>query len=112
MHNFNEILNFKNNNNIFEEEEIININKQTIKIGVKQRTTRKYLTLVSGIDTKYDYKTLLSDIKKEFQCNGAIIENKKNERVIQLNGNQKDKMFHFLINNNIATRDMIKLSGI
>ena len=112
MHNFNEILNFTPFNNIFEEDEITNINKQTIKIGVKQRNTKKYLTMITGIDTKYDYKTLLSDIKKEFQCNGAIIENKKNEKVIQLNGNQKDKMFKFLIDNNIATRDMIKLSGI
>lgn len=112
MQNYGEILNFKNNNNIFEEDEIENINKQTIKISVKQRKANKFLTIIEGIDTKYDYKNLLSDMKKDFQCNGAIVQNKKKETVIQLNGNHKDKIYKFLIKNDLATSDMIKLSGL
>jgi len=112
MQNYGEILNFKNNNNIFEDDELENINKQTIIISVKQRKAKKYFTIINGIDTKYNYKTLLSDIKKEFQCNGAIVQNKKKETVIQLNGNHKDKMYKFLIDNDLATSDMIKLSGL
>lgn len=66
-----------------------------IHIRIQQRNGRKTLTTVQGIPAKFDYKKILKAIKKDFACNGTIIDDKDGE-VIQLQGDQRNKIKEFL----------------
>jgi translation initiation factor 1 len=71
-----------------------------IHIRIQQRNGRKTLTTVQGIPKKFDHKKILKVIKKEFACNGTIIdeaESKGMGDVIQLQGDQRNKIKDFLI---------------
>jgi len=111
MQNDTVILNFQKSSILFDDENEIQ-NFENIHIITRKRNSKNFLTFITGIDDKYDYKLILSDIKKEFACNGAVIHNKTYGKAIQLNGNHKDKVAKYLINSNVATKDMIKLQGV
>ncbi|KAK3941896.1 translation initiation factor SUI1-domain-containing protein [Diplogelasinospora grovesii] len=67
-----------------------------IHIRIQQRNGRKTLTTIQGIPDNFDYKKILKVIKKEFACNGTIIEDKDGD-VIQLQGDQRVKIKEFLV---------------
>ncbi|KAK1768755.1 eukaryotic translation initiation factor eIF-1 [Phialemonium atrogriseum] len=73
--------------------------QDSIHIRIQQRNGRKTLTTVQGIPPKFDHKKILKVIKKEFACNGTIIsdtESKGMGEVIQLQGDQRNKIKDFL----------------
>ncbi|KAL1851015.1 hypothetical protein VTK73DRAFT_9560 [Phialemonium thermophilum] len=76
-----------------------NKTQDSIHIRIQQRNGRKTLTTVQGIPPKFDHKKILKVIKKEFACNGTIIsdtESKGMGEVIQLQGDQRNKIKEFL----------------
>ncbi|KAH8900129.1 translation initiation factor [Thozetella sp. PMI_491] len=73
--------------------------QEYIHIRIQQRNGRKTLTTVQGIPPKFDHKKILKVIKKDFACNGTIIsdtESKGMGEVIQLQGDQRNKIKEFL----------------
>lgn len=69
-----------------------------IHIRIQQRNGRKSLTTVTGIPKKFSRKKIIAVVRKEFACNGTIVTDEELGEVIQLQGDQRDKMFGFLIN--------------
>jgi len=69
---------------------------QNIHIRIQQRNGRKTLTTISGIPTKFDLKKILKVIKKQFACNGTVVQDEKAGDVIQLQGDQRTSMKDFL----------------
>ncbi|KIW04139.1 translation initiation factor SUI1 [Verruconis gallopava] len=67
-----------------------------IHIRIQQRNGRKTLTTVSGIPSKFDLKKILKVIKKEFACNGTVVNDEKVGDVIQLQGDQRTNIRTFL----------------
>jgi len=67
-----------------------------IHIRIQQRNGRKTLTTVSGIPSKFDLKKILKVIKKEFACNGTVVNDEKVGDVIQLQGDQRNNVRTFL----------------
>jgi translation initiation factor 1 len=45
-----------------------------VHIRIQQRNGRKTLTTVQGIAEKFDKKKLVRSFKKEFACNGTVVE--------------------------------------
>lgn len=43
-------------------------------IRVQQRNGRKSLTTVQGLKKEYSYSKILKDLKKEFCCNGTVVQ--------------------------------------
>ena len=43
-----------------------------VHIRVQQRTGRKSITTVSGLNPELDFKLLLKELKRKFSCNGSI----------------------------------------
>ena len=64
-----------------------------------------------GIDTAVDYKKVLKAFKKEFCCNGTVVEDPEHGTVIQLQGDQRANVSSFLINEGIVKKDAIKIHG-
>ena len=43
-------------------------------IRIQQRNGRKSLTTVQGLKKEYSYNKILKDLKKEFCCNGTVVQ--------------------------------------
>ncbi|KAK7467052.1 Eukaryotic translation initiation factor eIF-1 [Stygiomarasmius scandens] len=81
-----------------------------IHIRIQQRNGRKTLTTLQGLPKQYDPKKLLKAFKKEFACNGTLVDDEKMGQVIQLQGDQRSKISTFLTDNGIE-RSTIKVHG-
>ncbi|GAA5853501.1 hypothetical protein JCM8547_002481 [Rhodosporidiobolus lusitaniae] len=81
-----------------------------IHIRIQQRNGRKTITTLQGVPTEYDPKKLLKAFKKEFACNGSIVEHEEMGKVIQLQGDQRQNIFNILIEEGLD-KDTIKVHG-
>jgi translation initiation factor 1 len=86
-------------------------NKSKVEISVQQRNGRKQITIISGLAVDLDTKKILRYLKKIYHCNGAIIVDDKFGEIITLTGNQKENVYHFLINTKICEKDEIIVKG-
>ncbi|KAF8652713.1 hypothetical protein AX16_004217 [Volvariella volvacea WC 439] len=99
-----------------EEGELLQDNQDVgsqadyIHIRIQQRNGRKTLTTLQGLPKQYDAKKLLKAFKKEFACNGTLVDDEKMGQVIQLQGDQRAKISTFLTDNGID-RSTIKVHG-
>ncbi|XP_078447732.1 protein translation factor SUI1 homolog 2-like isoform X1 [Wolffia australiana] len=48
--------------------------KEYVHVRVQQRNGRKCLTTVQGLKKQYSYSKILKDLKKEFCCNGTVVQ--------------------------------------
>ena len=48
--------------------------KEYVHVRVQQRNGRKSLTTVQGLKKEYSYNKILKDLKKEFCCNGTVVQ--------------------------------------
>ena len=55
-----------------------------VHIRIQQRNGRKTLTTVQGLSSEYDFKKIVKVAKKEFACNGTVVEHPEYGEVIQL----------------------------
>ncbi|KEI39505.1 uncharacterized protein L969DRAFT_17428 [Mixia osmundae IAM 14324] len=82
-----------------------------VHVRVQQRNGRKTLTTIQGIDEKkFSLKNILKHFKKEYSCNGTLIEDDDLGRVIQLQGDHRAKVAPFLLELGIS-KESIKLHG-
>ncbi|UZJ54491.1 hypothetical protein CBS101457_003811 [Exobasidium rhododendri] len=81
-----------------------------IHIRIQQRNGRKTLTTLQGLPKEYDQKKILKAFKKEFACNGTIVDDEELGQVIQLQGDQRQKISAFLIEEGINKTD-VKVHG-
>jgi len=81
-----------------------------IHIRIQQRNGRKTLTTVQGLPGDYDQKKLLKAFKKEFACNGTLVQDEELGQVIQLQGDQRLKVQNFLSEEGIDKK-IIKIHG-
>ncbi|KAK3242412.1 hypothetical protein CYMTET_47897 [Cymbomonas tetramitiformis] len=83
-----------------------------IHVRVQQRNGRKSLTTVQGIQESFDYKKVLKAFKKQFCCNGTVVEDVELGKVIQLQGDQRKNVHQFLVQEGIVkNKDLIKIHG-
>ncbi|PSE37170.1 translation initiation factor SUI1 [Acinetobacter nosocomialis] len=82
-----------------------------VHIRVQQRNGRKCLTTVQGLGTDYNYNTILKDLKKDFCCNGTVVQDKALGKVIQLQGDQRKNVSNFLMNAGLVKKDRVKIHG-
>jgi translation initiation factor 1 len=68
-----------------------------IHISLKQRNGRKTITFIEGLATDLDLKKIVRALKKSFQTNGAIIDNKEGGKILQLNGDHRENVKNFFI---------------
>ncbi|KAI8612306.1 translation initiation factor SUI1 [Chytriomyces sp. MP71] len=89
----------------------LDVQQGYIHIRIQQRNGRKTLTTVQGLADEIDPKKVLKAFKKDFACNGNIIEDEEHGECIQLQGDQRSKVLQFLVEQDISTKDKIKVHG-
>lgn len=82
-----------------------------VHIRVQQRNGKKCLTTVQGLPAKYDYNRILKALKKEFCCNGTVVEDGETGKVIQLQGDQRKHVSDFIVKESLVKKDMLKIHG-
>lgn len=82
-----------------------------VHIRIQQRNGRKTLTTVQGLSDEYDLKKIVRVCKKEFSCNGTVVEHPEYGEVLQLQGDQRNKICVFLSDANLVKQDQIKVHG-
>lgn len=85
--------------------------KDYVHIRIQQRNGKKSLTTVQGLKQQYDYKKVLKALKKEFCCNGTVVDDPELGQVIQLQGDQRKNVLEFLTQEKLVKKDMIKIHG-
>ncbi|KAL4327869.1 hypothetical protein AHAS_Ahas13G0143200 [Arachis hypogaea] len=48
--------------------------KEYVHVRIQQRNGRKSLTTVQGLKKEFSYTKILKDLKKEFCCNGTVVQ--------------------------------------
>lgn len=85
-----------------------------IHIRIKQRTGKKHITTVEGLPNDLDMPLILSAMKKRFNCNGHLAkpdDEDSDDLIIQLTGDQRDRVQEFLVSEEIADKDSIYIHG-
>jgi translation initiation factor 1 len=85
--------------------------KEYVHIRIQQRNGKKSLTTVQGLKKEFSYEKILKDLKKEFCCNGNVVNCKDLGKIIQLQGDQRKNVSHFLVHANLVRMDSIKIHG-
>lgn len=85
--------------------------KDYVHIRVQQRNGRKSLTTVQGLKKEFSYNKILKDLKKEFCCNGTVVQDPELGQVIQLQGDQRKNVSTFLVQAGIVKKEHIKIHG-
>merc|ERR1712141_90968 len=78
---------------------------------IQQRNGRKTLTTVQGLSAEYDFKKIVKVAKKEFACNGTVVEHPEYGEVVQLQGDQREKICQMLVKCGLVKHDQLKVHG-
>ncbi|KAL6065522.1 putative RNA-binding protein eif1AD [Balamuthia mandrillaris] len=81
-----------------------------IHLRIQKRSGRKSLTTVQGLSPSHANKVLKA-LRKLLCCNGTVIEDEEFGLVIQLQGDQREKVKEFLISKGLCTEKTIKVHG-
>ncbi|KAF0976916.1 hypothetical protein FDP41_004211 [Naegleria fowleri] len=87
------------------------IEQQFVHIRVQKRNGRKCVTIVEGLPRNFKFKKFISAVKHKFCCNGTIVEDEKAGKVIQVSGDQRDNISEFLLEEEIVTKENLKIHG-
>lgn len=85
--------------------------KEYVHIRVQQRNGKKCLTTIQGLKKDLSFEKILKSLKKEFCCNGNVVQDKELGKVIQLQGDQRKNASHFLVTAGIVKKDLVKIHG-
>ncbi|KAF9345594.1 Eukaryotic translation initiation factor eIF-1 [Mortierella sp. NVP85] len=85
--------------------------QEYIHIRIQQRNGRKTLTTIQGLPKNLDKKRLLKVFKKDFACNGTLVEDEELGSIIQLQGDQRTKVSGLLTTEGGVDKKQIKIHG-
>ena len=94
------------------DEEDSDIEESKITISVQQRSGRKRITIIAGINNeKNNMKKLLKSLQKLFQCSGSLVVDKTHGNIIMLTGDQRHGTAVHLVRNKICSAGDINICG-
>ena len=85
--------------------------KEYVHVRIQQRNGKKSLTTVQGLRKEFSYDKILKDLKKDFCCNGNVVQDKELGKIIQLQGDQRKNVSQFLVQAGLVKKDQIKIHG-
>mmetsp|Transcript_41979 Transcript_41979/g.65602 ORF Transcript_41979/g.65602 Transcript_41979/m.65602 type:complete len:91 (-) Transcript_41979:201-473(-) len=83
-----------------------------VHIRVQQRNGRKSITFIEGVPTNLNLEQIVKFLKKELCCNGCIIQTDLGNKIIQLQGDQREKALVFLMAEKIIHPTSFKIHGM
>ena len=108
----NDEFDFDNNNYdpLAQLEETLNAAK--VHLRIQKRNARKVICTIEGLEMNVDQlKDVLKTMKKNFACNGTLVDSKEFGKVIQLQGDIREQAKELLINKYNIDEDNIITHG-
>ncbi len=104
-----DMIDMEENEKADKEKEVV----YCVHLRYQQRTTRKGYTIIEGMPDDIDWKKVLKAFKKIFSCNGALKNDRANPntKVILLQGDHRDEVEQFLVEEGIVRKDEVKKHG-
>ena len=102
---------FENLLSIAETDQEDAVQHDIIHIRVQQRSGRKLLTTVQGIEEKFDKRKLVKYIRKQYACSGTVITHPEYGQVMQFQGDQRAHVQEFLLQIEMCGKGLIKIHG-
>jgi len=90
------------------ENEDVSKKTEKIHLRVQQRNGRKSITTVQGLSSDLDLKKIVKAVKKKYNCNGCIVEDEKLGQILQFQGDHRDSLTTFLVENGFQAKDIQK----
>eukprot|EP00906_Rhabdomonas_costata_P032914 RCo046352 len=96
-----------------EDDDVATTGKTSTKVHVRvqQRNGRKSITTIQGLSSDLDLKLILKELKKSFNCNGSIVEDKELGTIVQLQGDQRDCVKKFLLEEGLVGKENLQIHG-
>lgn len=93
-----------------EEQDVLNFKqeKNNIIISIQQRTAKKSLTKIEGLE-ETEQKKVMKDLQKILQTSAYI--DTEDKKLIVFQGDHRIKILNYLIKNNLAILENIKIRG-
>ena len=82
-----------------------------VHVRIQQRSGKKTLTTVQGLAEDTDPKVLIKAMRKALACNGCVVEHAEYGKVLQLQGDQRDAVGHFMIQSGLVVEKQLKIHG-
>jgi translation initiation factor 1 (eIF-1/SUI1) len=92
-----------------EEQDALNFlqEKKNIIISIQQRTAKKSLTKIEGLE-ETEHKKVMKDLQKILQTSAHI---DTEEKLIVFQGDHRIQILNYIIKNNLAIIENIKIRG-
>jgi len=88
-----------------------NHQQEKVHLRIQQRNRRKCILTITGLADDLDLKRICKALKKNFKCNGAVVHDEDYGDVIQLQGDHRQGVLKFLVDEEIVDRDQIVVHG-
>lgn len=94
----------------FNQEDLLKeilFTKNKYHIRVQQRNGRKCITSLDGLESDLDLKRICKAMRNAFSCNGNITDKEDGSEVIQLQGDQRENIKQWLIEQEIILKNEV-----
>ena len=92
-----------------ELDEIVLATK--VHIRFQQRNSRSYITTIEGLPSDLDYRKVLRALKTGLNCSGCTRKDSGDLTIIQLSGDQRERVRNFLIDQELSNDQSIIVHG-
>ena len=82
--------------------------KNVVHVRMFQKSARSRTTTIEGLSSGVDLKTMMSKFKQMFNTGCVVLETPEHGKVVQLQGDHRDGVIKYLIDNNIVSRERIR----
>ena len=79
--------------------------KNRYHIRVQQRNGKKAITTLQGLEDDLDVKRICKYMRKSFNCNGSVKKDEFEGDIIQLQGDQRENIKQWLLDQQIIEKD-------
>jgi translation initiation factor 1 len=83
------------------------LNKPKLHVRIQKRNGKKCITTAQGFEEDLDVKRICKAMRKQFNCNGNVIQDEENGEVLQLQGDQRDNVRQWLIDNEVFNKNEV-----
>ena len=83
------------------------LNKPKLHVRIQKRNGKKCITTAQGFEEDLDVKRICKAMRKQFNCNGNVIEDEDNGEVLQLQGDQRENVKQWLIDNQVFNKNEV-----
>ncbi len=79
--------------------------KPKLHIRIQKRNGKKSITMVEGFEEDLDVKRICKAMRRQFNCNGNVIEDEESGEVIQLQGDQRENVKLWILDNEVIGKN-------